>query len=295
MCDITIRVNILPAEKNVHDPIIECADEIFSIDMSRSEIGSRIHNRRNAINISRAYLAEKIGAPSEAWVEIWEDGDVSPESCFITALSKALGCDVTWLLVGEERKSTHQSVTLYAPSGDSGISLSDRIQLSRENLGLSEADLARQLGTYSDHISDWECGITEPPASMVIPLANALKCDPLWLLGDSESNAPVKVMQNVDVSTIGKRIGVARVENHMNTQELEEMIGAPDGTVFRWETGKAIPSSQYIDNLAKALNTSVTWLLTGKVTHQDLSGVGKQQHLPASQRADVLSHEAPQR
>ncbi|ECD7243441.1 helix-turn-helix domain-containing protein [Salmonella enterica] len=183
---------------------------------------------------------------------------------------------------------------LYAPY-DGGMTIAFRIQIARENLGLSEADLARQLGTYSDHISDWERGITEPPASMVIPLANALKCDPLWLLGYSESNVPVKVMQHVDVSTIGKRIGVARVENHMNTQELEEMIGAPDGTVFRWETGKAIPSSQYIDNLAKALNTSVTWLLTGKVTHQDLSGVGKQQHLPASQRADVLSHEAPQR
>lgn len=57
-----------------------------------------------------------------------------------------------------------------------------RIQLARENLGLSEADLARKLNTYSDHISDWECGITEPPASRIIPLANALKCDPLWLL-----------------------------------------------------------------------------------------------------------------
>lgn len=57
-----------------------------------------------------------------------------------------------------------------------------RIQIARENIGLSEADLAQTLNTYSDHISDWECGITEPPASVIIPLANALKCDPLWLL-----------------------------------------------------------------------------------------------------------------
>ncbi|KAF1368749.1 helix-turn-helix domain-containing protein [Yokenella regensburgei] len=57
-----------------------------------------------------------------------------------------------------------------------------RIQLTRENLGLSDAELARNLKTYSNIISDWECGITEPPASMVIPLANALKCDLLWLL-----------------------------------------------------------------------------------------------------------------
>lgn len=56
------------------------------------------------------------------------------------------------------------------------------IQLARENLGLTEADLARLLNTYSDYISDWECGTTEPPASMIIPLADALKCDPMWLL-----------------------------------------------------------------------------------------------------------------
>ncbi|HIF2381977.1 TPA: helix-turn-helix domain-containing protein [Salmonella enterica] len=67
-------------------------------------------------------------------------------------------------------------------SDDGSTRLSSRIQLARENFGLTEADLARKLNTYSDHISDWECDITEPPASMIIPLANALKCDPLWLL-----------------------------------------------------------------------------------------------------------------
>lgn len=65
-----------------------------------------------------------------------------------------------------------------------------RIQLARKNLGLSEADVARQLNTYSDHISDWECSTAEPSASQIIPLANALNCDPLWLLtGDNPENA----------------------------------------------------------------------------------------------------------
>ncbi|EPT4022365.1 helix-turn-helix domain-containing protein [Enterobacter roggenkampii] len=65
-------------------------------------------------------------------------------------------------------------------------SLAFRIQIARENLGLSEADVARQLNTYSDHISDWECGTAEPSASQIIRLANALNCDPLWLLtGDN--------------------------------------------------------------------------------------------------------------
>ncbi|EGX5144550.1 hypothetical protein DQ657_09975 [Salmonella enterica] len=72
---------------------------------------------------------------------------------------------------------------LHSPyNGDSSITIGSRLRLARENLGLTEADVARELGIYSDCISDWECGTTEPPASAIIPLANALKCDPLWLL-----------------------------------------------------------------------------------------------------------------
>ncbi|EBX7643589.1 XRE family transcriptional regulator [Salmonella enterica subsp. houtenae] len=76
--------------------------------------------------------------------------------------------------------------------------------------------------------------------------------------------APAEVMLNIDMSTIGKRIMEARVKRRMYTEELENAIHAPEGSVFRWETGKAIPSSQYIDILARVLNVSVTWLLTGK-------------------------------
>ena len=70
---------------------------------------------------------------------------------------------------------------LYAPY-DGGMTIAFRIQLARENIGLTEADLARQLNTHSDYVLFWERGDTEIPANMIIPLSNALKCDPLWLL-----------------------------------------------------------------------------------------------------------------
>ncbi|EOZ6583466.1 TPA: helix-turn-helix domain-containing protein [Klebsiella michiganensis] len=86
---------------------------------------------------------------------------------------------------GVSDKHANQPTPLHATC-NGGLSLSFRIQLARENLGLSEAELARQLNTYSDYILFWERGDTEVPANMIIPLANALKCDPLWLLtGDS--------------------------------------------------------------------------------------------------------------
>ncbi|EBK1958182.1 hypothetical protein LZ92_23480 [Salmonella enterica] len=65
---------------------------------------------------------------------------------------------------------------------------------------------------------------------------------------------------DADISTIGKRIGVACVMQHMNTQELEDAIGAPEGSVFRWETGKIVPSAMDIAMLADVLKCNKEWL-----------------------------------
>ncbi|EAB4161846.1 helix-turn-helix transcriptional regulator [Salmonella enterica] len=65
---------------------------------------------------------------------------------------------------------------------------------------------------------------------------------------------------DADISTIGKRIGVARVKQHMSAQELEDAIGAPEGSVFRWETGKIVPSAMDIAMLADVLKCNKEWL-----------------------------------
>ncbi|HAF2212617.1 TPA: helix-turn-helix transcriptional regulator [Salmonella enterica] len=65
---------------------------------------------------------------------------------------------------------------------------------------------------------------------------------------------------DADISTIGKRIGVMRVKQHMSAQELEDVIGAPEGSVFRWETGKIVPSAMDIAMLADVLKCNKEWL-----------------------------------
>lgn len=71
-------------------------------------------------------------------------------------------------------------------------------------------------------------------------------------------------VDDADISTISKRIGVMRVKQHMSAPELEDAIGAPEGSVFRWETGKAVPSNRYIAYLATVLKCDRDWLLNGK-------------------------------
>lgn len=100
-------------------------------------------------------------------------------ACLLRSLEKTV--DNAYEYVEQFSKNNKQPQPTPLQPGDT-LTIGTRIQIARQYLGMSEDDLARTLNTYSDHISDWECGITEPPSGMIIPLANALKCDPLWLL-----------------------------------------------------------------------------------------------------------------
>lgn len=87
-----------------------------------------------------------------------------------------------------------------------------------------------------------------------------------WLV--LESREPVT--GDADISTIGKRIGVMRVKQHMSAQELEEAIGAPEGSVFRWETGKIVPSAMDFAMLADVLKCNKEWLCNGNNQHKNI-------------------------
>lgn len=67
--------------------------------------------------------------------------------------------------------------------------IGNRIQIAREGLSMSLDDLAAAVIPGDvEVVSEWENGKSEPCASEIIPLANALKCDPMWLLTGESSN-----------------------------------------------------------------------------------------------------------
>ncbi|HBL9999477.1 TPA: helix-turn-helix domain-containing protein, partial [Salmonella enterica subsp. enterica serovar Kodjovi] len=76
-----------------------------------------------------------------------------------------------------------------APTGSPPNNIGYRIQIARESLGMSEDDLAEKLNIHPGDVLTWEDGADQPLAGMVIPLANALKCDPMWLLTGEGNNA----------------------------------------------------------------------------------------------------------
>ncbi|EAR6352932.1 helix-turn-helix domain-containing protein [Salmonella enterica] len=158
------------------------------------------------------------------------------------------------------------------------LTIGARIRQLRKERMLTQSELADRLDLMPEDIADWEEKTCPVEAEYIIPLSSALKCDPVWLLSGNPLDVkavspatpvPVNVMKGADLANIGVRIESRRNELGMSHLRLAEKIDTSGAMILEWETGKAIPHSGYYDRLAKALNTTVTWLMTGKDINAD--------------------------
>ena len=76
-----------------------------------------------------------------------------------------------------------------------------------------------------------------------------------------------KEYEGVDLSGIGGRI--KQVRNGLTQQEFAEKIGYHKNQVCNVETGKSIPSDEFLSRVSKAFGTNLNWLRTGVYREND--------------------------
>ncbi|EAN8971719.1 helix-turn-helix domain-containing protein [Salmonella enterica] len=90
--------------------------------------------------------------------------------------------------ISTTNSNKEQSTPLCAPY-TADLSIGDHIQFARKNLGMSLDDLAAAVIPGDvEVLLEWENNKSEPCASEIIRLSQALKCDPMWLLTGESSN-----------------------------------------------------------------------------------------------------------
>ena len=63
---------------------------------------------------------------------------------------------------------------------------------------------------------------------------------------------------------MGERIGILRQERGMTQSVLAEKMGITPQAISKWERGMSFPDLSRLEELAKMLEVSVDYLLTGK-------------------------------
>lgn len=67
----------------------------------------------------------------------------------------------------------------------------------------------------------------------------------------------------------GKAIKELREKRKITQKELAEKINVSDKAVSKWETGRGLPDIAILDDLSRALGTSITELLTGDLRENE--------------------------
>ena len=91
--------------------------------------------------------------------------------------------------------------------------------------------------------------------------------------------------------TIGSRICTLRKEIQLSQEDMAYQIGVTRQAVSKWETDQSAPDAYNLIALAKVLNTSVEFIVTGKValekTIEEKTPTTKNEEQPAKKRSNL--------
>lgn len=81
--------------------------------------------------------------------------------------------------------------------------VAEKVRMLREQRGLSQAELAKQLGITRSSVNAWEMGISVPSTQYVVELANLFSVSTDYLLGvDASATVSAAGLTDADINLI---------------------------------------------------------------------------------------------
>lgn len=94
--------------------------------------------------------------------------------------------------------------------------VADKIKFLREQIGLTQSDLAKKLGITRSSVNAWEMGISVPSTQYVVELAGIFRVSTDYLLGMKTSAAvSVEGLTEADVEMVYALINHLWRKNHI--------------------------------------------------------------------------------
>ena len=94
--------------------------------------------------------------------------------------------------------------------------VADKIKFLREQIGLTQSDLAKKLGITRSSVNAWEMGISVPSTQYVVELAIIFRVSTDYLLGMKTSAAvSVEGLTEADVEMVYALINHLWRKNHI--------------------------------------------------------------------------------
>lgn len=144
----------------------------------------------------------------------------------------------------------------------------DRFKAIRKHFALTQEQLAKKINRTSSFVSTVETGRCGLSAATVDTICSVFGVNEEWLrTGIGEMF--VSSVPAVDKNSISGRMKEIRKGAGLTQQAFADKIGFHKNQVYNVETGKSIPSDDYISSVALKFQVSVSWLKTGEGEMRD--------------------------
>ena len=141
--------------------------------------------------------------------------------------------------------------------------MKDRFKAIRKHFALTQEQFAKKINKTSSFVSTVETGRCGLSSATVDTVCIVFDVNEEWLRTGT-GDMFVSSVPAVDKNSIGGRMKDVRRKAGLTQAEFGEQIGYHKNQVYNVETGKSIPSDDYISSVALKCKVSVSWLKTGE-------------------------------
>ena len=246
-----------------------------------SQVGIRIRKVRSLLKVSQRQVAEALGV-MPVKVFQFEHGKCVPSRKEAEIFCALCGVSMQWLAGGDldQVDFVRQPDQVGAP---------ERLAQMREELGITQAALARKIGVNSAYISQMETGRIPVTERFAEKVEERMGVGMYWILyGDpTQKEYPLthemieylktheKLRRSVwekirradrketTEQTTGKRVRKRRTELNLTQKAMSEKLRITQATLSRIESGGLEISENLLPLLADVLQVSEEWIRTG--------------------------------
>ena len=137
----------------------------------------------------------------------------------------------------------------------------EKIKFIREELELTQVELAEMLGCTRSAYSLWEINKNTIPLVYLNKLSNILNVNIDYLV-DLSNEKVIKFKKSViDRVDLGSKIKLARKSINYTQEKLASKLNTTHSVISAYESGKTAVPTLFLIEIAKITNKSLNWFL----------------------------------
>lgn len=257
----------------------------------RMELGRRLVELRNESGLAFAELSQKSGIAQASLVAV-ELGLAYPTLELSDHVAKALQIPIERWFSREwkikqllEEQSKKYAEKLATEERAQNPYIRERLRNMREKAGLTIAELSKQAGVNESNLAGIESGKKSLSLSLADRLSRVLgvsreawfdldrRCPKPRIIGSFVKKQFYIIRRfserkrQLYLSEVGQRLKDSMAEKEWTQLELGQIANVSDGVISCIVNGKGYPREETLQKLTQALDISIVWLLTGKISH----------------------------